>query len=103
MDMTKAFDMVDWGQMFEVLRKRRIKSVLIRLLLYIYKNQICQVKWGNCNSSKFTVSNGVRQGAVSSAIFFALYIEELIAFLKRAMLGCEINGLLYLVFVFVFV
>ena len=95
MDMTKAFDMVDWGQMFEVLRKRRIKSVLIRLLLYIYKNQICQVKWGNCNSSKFTVNNGVTQGAVSSAIFFALYIEELITILRRAKLGCEINGLFY--------
>ena len=70
MDCSKAFDMVDWTQLFQKLLDREVSPIFLRLLLFIYKNQNCDVKWNGKLSERFTVSNGVRQGAVSSPILF---------------------------------
>ena len=48
----------------------------------------------------FTVSNGVRQGDVSSAILFALYIDELLNVLRQAKIGSHIDGIFYGALVF---
>ena len=69
MDMSKAFDMVDWFKLYETLLKRKIKAVFLRVLIYIYEHQPCQVKWGGSKSRLFKVLNRVRQGGVISAIF----------------------------------
>ena len=53
------------------------------------------VMWTDQHSSMFTVTNGVRQGAVSSAILFAVYIDELLGLLRQAKIGCHINGVFY--------
>ena len=88
MDMSKAFDMVEWVALFERLLERNVHGILLRLMLHIYENQSCSVKWAGEWSSSFTVSNGVRQGAVSSAILFAIYIDDLLIILKNSRLGC---------------
>ena len=92
MDMSKAFDMVEWGELFTNLRSKGVNSIFLRLLLSIYRNQQCDVKWGGEFSHRFLVSNGVRQGTVSSVIFFSLYINELFIILRKAKLGCHVNG-----------
>ena len=48
-----------------------LDTIFLRLLLQIYKNQQCNVKWAGTFFSRFPVSNGVKQGAVSSAIFLS--------------------------------
>ena len=93
MDMSKAFDMVEWGQLFVKLKDRGVKPIFLRLLISIYRNQKCDVKWAGKYSSSFSVSNGVRQGAISSAILFSVYIDELFVILRNAGFGCHINGL----------
>ena len=70
-------------------------------MLYVYENQSCAVKWAGANSTEFSVSNGVRQGAVSSAILFAVYIDELIQILKRSRIGCHIDRVFLGAFIFV--
>ena len=92
MDMSKAFDMVEWGELFVTLKCRGVDAIYLRLLLYIYQNQQCDVKWAGKYSHRFSVSNGVRQGAVSSAILFSIYINELFVILRKAEFGCQING-----------
>ena len=93
MDMSKAFDMVEWGELFISLKDRAVDAIFLRLLLHIYKNQQCDVKWGGKYSTRFPVSNGVRQGAVSSAILFSVYINDLFIILRKAGLGCHIHGI----------
>ena len=92
MDMSKAFDMVQWGELFNTLRVRGVKAIFLRLLMFIYRKQQCNVKWAGKYSYVFSVSNGVRQGAVSSAILFSVYIDELFGLLRNSKLGCQISG-----------
>ena len=81
-DLSKAFDMVDWKELFLTLRARHVNPVFLRVLIYMYRNQQCDVKWGGSYSHRFPVSNGVRQGAVSSPILFSVYIDGLIQALR---------------------
>ena len=66
----------------------------------IYEKQICQVSWGSKESNAFRVKNGVRQGGVSSAILFAVYIDDLVKRLRKSRIGCSIFGVFYGVFVY---
>ena len=100
MDMSKAFDLVEWSSLFLTLVDREVEPIFLRLMLYIYQNQMCNVKWSDQYSEMFTVSNGVRQGAVSSAILFAVYIDELLNVLRQAKIGCHIDGIFYGALVF---
>ena len=100
MDMSKAFDMVEWASLFGRLIEKKVHYIILRLMLYIYENQSCSVKWSGEVSSEFNVNNGVRQGAVSSAILFAIYIDELLTILKASRLGCYIDGVFLGAFIF---
>ena len=95
MDLSKAFDLVEWVQLFSTLMERKISAIFLRLLLFIYRNQCCDVKWGPSYSHRFSVKNGVRQGAVSSPLLFSIYINELIVKLRMSGLGCRIDQCFY--------
>ena len=43
MDMSKAFDMVEWGELFDKLIERNVDYIFLRLILFIYSNQQCDV------------------------------------------------------------
>ena len=45
MDMSKAFDMVEWTKLFKLLMKRKVSLIFLRLMLFIYEKQLCRVKW----------------------------------------------------------
>ena len=61
------------------------------VLLYMYVNQKCYVKWANELSEPFTVANGVKQGAVISPLLFSIYIDNLFKELKQLGLGCHVG------------
>ena len=94
LDLTKAFDLVNFSKLFHKLRFR-ISSIFVRLLSYIYMFQKCKVEWNMSCSDDFNVNNGVRQGAVLSPTLFSLYIDELFEILKKSGLGCFINQYYY--------
>ena len=100
MDMSKAFDMVEWVHLFSELKMRNVSSIFLRLMLYIYCNQKCEVRWAGQCSDQFSVNNGVRQGAVSSAILFAVYIDKLLVRLKKSRMGCYIHSVFVGAFIF---
>ena len=93
MDLSKAFDMVDWKELFLTLRLRNVDPLFLRVILHVYRYQQCNVKWGRSYSDSFSVSNGVRQGAISSPIFFSIYINGLIVKLRSSGFGCHIGTL----------
>ena len=83
------------GELFETLLERKVDCIFLRLILFIYSHQQSDVQWCDQRSNSFSVKNGVRQGGVSSGIFFAIYIDKLLKILRNAGIGCHINGVFY--------
>ena len=92
MDMTKAFDLVKHSVLFKKLIQAGLPLIFVRLLLFIYMKQYANVKWNNSYSSMFSLSNGVRQGGVISAILYCFYGNMLFTELRRSGYGCHVNG-----------
>ena len=91
LDASKAFDRVDYIKLFEKLMRKGMCPLTVRLLLNMYIKQKLQVKWNNHKSSKFSVTNGVRQGGVLSPFLFSVYMDELLVTLKNNGVGCHMG------------
>ena len=92
LDASKAFDNINYGKLFNILLRRGIPNVIVRLILDGYIRQRLCAQWESTKSRRFYVSNGVKQGAMISPILFALYYDELIAKLASSGYGCRIAG-----------
>ena len=91
MDMTKAFDLVKHSLMFRKLLSAGLSPTFVRLILFIYVHQTANVRWNGVFSDFFTMRNGVKQGAVLSAIFYCLYVNDIFGRLRRLKRGCWVN------------
>jgi hypothetical protein len=92
LDATKAFDRVNYVKLFNELLRRNVSPIILRLLINMYTRQRLCVSWGNCTSSQFSVSNGVKQGGVLSPALFAVYIDGLLAELENSGVGCCVGN-----------
>ena len=77
---------------FRKLLERGVPPVFLRLLLVMYMSQSAKVRWEGDESNPFKIKNGVKQGAVLSAILFCIYINDLIKEMRKNMDGCWINN-----------
>ena len=92
MDMTKAFDLTLHSLLFLKMVKAGFSLIFLRLFLFIYINQTANVRWNGEFSQVFPMTNGVRQGAVLSAIAYCFYCEHLFALLQQRRTGCWVLG-----------
>ena len=92
LDMSKAFDRVKHSSLFEKLLERDLPAVYVRLLIYMYRKQTAKVRWNKTDSEEFPITNGVKQGAVLSAILYCLYVNDLYKLLRKNKYGCWVNG-----------
>ena len=58
----------------------------------MYMKQVENVRWNSSPSQSFPISNGVKQGAVLSAILFCVSVNDLYKLLRTRRPGCWING-----------
>ena len=91
LDASKAFDRVNHWVMFKKMKDRQIPSIIIRILLVWYREQLIFVKWGCCTSPSFKVTNGVRQGSIMSPKLFAMYVDDLTMSLMKSKIGCMLD------------
>ena len=92
MDMTKAFDVTMHSLLFTKMLRAGLSTIFLRLMIFIYTEQFANVRWNGELSSIFTMHNGVRQGAILSALAYCFYCEELFTRLERRRSGCWFNG-----------
>ena len=92
MDMTKAFDLVKHSILFKKFLKAGLSAIFIRLLIFIYINQFANIRWNNQLSSTFSMTNGVRQGAILSGFAYCFYMNKLFQILRKNKSGCWIRG-----------
>ena len=91
-DASKAFDRINFWNLFHRLIDRNVPVILVRFFMAWYCTQEFVVRWGKCCSTTFTTSNGVRQGGILSPLFFNVYMDKLSCTLNDAKAGCIMNG-----------
>ena len=91
LDAKQGFDRCSWVKIFESLRVR-LPAVITRVLMFVYTQQSAYTRWGSAISTPFGLSNSTRQGSVISPAIWCVYMEELIARLRKLGLGCTVHG-----------
>ena len=74
-DYTKAFDCVDYNELWKILKKMGISDHLICLLRIQYTSQEATVRTGHGAIDWFQIWKGVCQGCILSPCLFNLYAE----------------------------
>ena len=77
MDCTKAFYIIQHRKLFKKMLDAKVPGILVRLLIYMYRSQMAEVRWKDSYSEQFPISNGVRQGVILSPILFCFYVNYL--------------------------
>ena len=73
-DLSKAFDTVNFWKLFSELKERGVAHNVVKLLAYSYGNEELRVAWQGLASEKFSRSNGTKQGSPLSQFLFSVYI-----------------------------
>ena len=79
--------------LFKRISESGMPAMVVRVLMHMYEEQYAWVKWGNVQSSKFSISNGTRQGAVLSPTFWAVYCDMMIKELRHLGVGAHVAGI----------
>ena len=79
LDASKAFDIVEYVNLFKQLKDRNMCPILLILLMNMHVNRKIQVRWNNVLSSQHNISNGVKEGGCLFANLFSVYDYLLIA------------------------
>ena len=88
LDASKTFDRVKHSLLFRKLVKCGAPGYIVRILVYWYSHQTMCVRWAGALSSKFSVTNGVRQGGILSPYLFNVYMDDLSGALNLCQSGC---------------
>ena len=91
-DLEKAFDSVNQGDIIELLTIRNIPLQIIKLFISIYEHNKTHLSINNENLGEIEIQKGVKQGASTSPILFNLVIDELIRRLKTIGLGYQVDN-----------
>ena len=93
LDCSKAFDTVSHYGIFNKLMDRNVPLCFLRIIMYLYLNMKSRCQWRGCYSDYFDVLTGTKQGGVISPRIFTMYMDELIARLRKRGIGCHIIDL----------
>ena len=84
LDASKAFNRVEYVDLFNRLRDRNLCPIVLRIITNMYVNQVIQIKWNDLLSDKCKISNGVKQGGCLSPSLFCIYLNSLILNLRNS-------------------
>ncbi|CAI6343800.1 unnamed protein product [Macrosiphum euphorbiae] len=91
-DLEKAFDNVQWKELFKILKRIGIKYNDRRFIYNMYKSQTVIIQIDG-KEQEAKIKKGVRQGCILSPMLFNLYIEEAMKELREEIQkGVRIGG-----------
>ena len=77
LDQEKAFDRVNHGFLFKVMKAFNIGEEFVKWVKILYQNALAQVMINGHLTGKIKLNRGVRQGDPLSALLYVLVIEIL--------------------------
>ena len=79
LDAEKAFDSCNWDVLFEKLYyDKKIPHNIVTVISSLYKSGNANVSYIGCNSNKFFLKQGVRQGSILSPHLYNIYTENML-------------------------
>lgn len=91
LDLSKAFDLVNYDLLWKKLDEVNFPRELTRIFRCWYSGQRNSVRWGGALSDEYGLECGVRQGGLTSPKLFNLYVNALIGGLSSIRVGCHIE------------
>ena len=92
LDMSKAFERVNHSLLLDKLKNRGIPEFVINIYKSIFRDSEIQVCYNNCMSNSWNIARGIiRQGGVTSALLFNIYIDEILSKMKDLNIGCRMG------------
>lgn len=94
LDAEKAFDRVEWQDLFYVLSKFSFGPVVISRAKSLYNNPMASIKTNGIISEPFQLLRSTRQGCPTSPSLFILALEPLACAIRaeRKITGIKIGG-----------
>jgi len=91
LDASKAFDRINYCNLFRLLINRDMHAYVTRVLLNLYIGNFVRISWCGILSDYFLATDGVKQGRVLSPVLFCMNIDGLLTALASANVGCYIG------------
>ena len=91
LDMSKAFERVNHSLLLDKLKDKGIPEFVINVFKSIFRDSEIQVCYNNCMSNSWNIGRGIRQGGVTSALLFNIYIDEILSKMKDLNIGCRMG------------
>jgi hypothetical protein len=92
LDLSKAFDKVNYNILLSKLIELQIPPAFVSILHCLYTNQAVSVSFNRVLSDQWLIGNGVRQGGILSPLLFSFYINEVFCKLTKLKYGCRLAG-----------
>ncbi len=93
LDVRKAFDRVWHDGLFVKLNRLSIDNYIVKSVISMYSEMTSYVLHEGCRSKPFLISQGTRQGGVSSPMCYLAYINDLLTTLESSGCGTVIHQL----------
>ena len=90
-DLSKAFDMVNYNLLINKLIDTGIPGDITKLIYVYLNNQNARIVWNNIKGFYKKINTGVRQGGILSPLLFKIYINELLMKFNELEQGCKLG------------
>ena len=91
LDMSKAFERVNHSLLLDKMKDKGIPEFVINIYKSIFRDSEIQICYNNCMSNSWNIASGIRQGGVTSALLFNIYIDDILSKMKDLNIGCRMG------------
>ena len=92
LDAKKAFDRVNHWMLAKKPLDRNVPLDIVKLFIFLYREQEFMVWWGNSLSMTFRCANGIRQEGQLTPLLYNVYTDDLNHHLQTTGVGCNVGG-----------